>query len=179
MYNTIHVFQGGEKAEQAESFIAAINDATCQLLPKNDSFQVRILTVAQIKTLSWSPRTLIEWLLISHAHFIIAHVHQGRSSNDCGQLGWNMVDLEEQLRRLYDHPGFPNGIQLSCPVFLQNKGEYLRNVLDLITNTVYFIYIGNTADATFLIIQRILIMGKANENQLLELYILCLYYVYI
>ena len=90
-----------------------------------------------------------------------------------------MVHLEEQLRRLYDHPGFPNGIQLSCPVFLQNKGEYLRNVLDLITNTVYFIYIGNTADATFLIIQRILIMGKANENQLLELYILCLYYVYI
>ena len=124
----IRVFQGGEKAEQAESFIAALNEATTQLISTHDKIWVDRLTVSLVKSYLWTPEDLVNWLLDCDVHFITAHVHQGKSLNNCGQLGWNMVELETQLQRLYYHPGFPNGIQLSCPVFLQNKGDYLLNV---------------------------------------------------
>jgi len=71
------------------------------------------------------PTELIDWLLESNIHFIITHINQGRSSHG---LIWCMRDMLEQLNRLYYHAGFPNGQQLMCAVFTQNKGEYMNKL---------------------------------------------------
>ena len=91
--NSIHVFQGGEKGEQSESFIAALNDARTELLSINETLRVEIVTVVTIKNRCWRPIDLVDWLLASDAHFIIAHVHQGKSANNVGQLGCNMMNI--------------------------------------------------------------------------------------
>ena len=143
----IRVFQGGEKAEQAESFIAALNEARTEIISTHDKIWVERLTVSMVKSYLWTPENLVNKLLEGDAHFITAHVHQGKSLNNCGQLGWNMADLESQLQRLYNHPGFPNGIQLSCPVFLQDKGEYLMNVPEYCNPTFLYYFTDNTANS--------------------------------
>jgi hypothetical protein len=44
-------------------------------------------------------------------------------------LGWNYADLLTNLARLRDHPGFPSGEQVMCPVFQQDKYSYLEALL--------------------------------------------------
>ena len=60
------------------------------------------------------------WLLDSDVHFIITHIHQGLE-----QLCWNMEDLYIEVQRLYRHYGYPNGKNLTCPIWTQNKFDYL------------------------------------------------------
>ena len=64
----IRVFQGGEKAEQAESFIAALNDARNQIIPVDKDLKVEVLTVAMLKKSCWKPKDLIDWLLDSNGY---------------------------------------------------------------------------------------------------------------
>lgn len=74
-----------------------------------------------IKDKQFSEVDFVDWLLGSHVHFILSHIHQG-----IGTLGWDMDTLyKQQLPRLYYHPGFPRGNQLVCPVFTQDKFRYL------------------------------------------------------
>jgi hypothetical protein len=49
---------------------------------------------------------IVNWLLEGDIHFIISHIHQG-------------------IVKLHDHPGFPSGDNLQCPVFTQDKYKYL------------------------------------------------------
>ena len=56
-------------------------------------------------------RVRLDWLLNSDIHFIITHIHQGLE-----QLGWDMVELYNEVQRLHYHNGYPNRIQLRCPI---------------------------------------------------------------
>ena len=56
----------------------------------------------------------------SDVHFIFGHIHQGLYG-----LQWDVVELQNQLQRLYFHPGWPMGNHLKCPVFIQNKIVYI------------------------------------------------------
>ena len=94
----IRVFQGGEKAEQAESFIAALNEATTQLISTHDKIWVDRLTVSLVKSYLWTPENLVNWLLDCDVHFITAHVHQGKSLNNCGQLGESIAAFVQSSR---------------------------------------------------------------------------------
>ena len=49
---------------------------------------------------------------------------------------WKIDDVVQQLQRLHDHPGFPNGDFLNCPVFLQDKIAYLDAVKDIALPTL-------------------------------------------
>jgi len=81
-----------------------------------------------LKDRNWSAVDLIDWLLGSDIHFVLSHVHQGKSSEGINQMGWNVHHLEEQLWRLSGHNGFPSGANLKCPIFLQDKMRYIRAV---------------------------------------------------
>lgn len=93
------------------------------LLPVNHVVEVLTMNVIRKSTPLFTPSDLVEWLLSSHIHFIPCHPHQGASG-----LNWDVVDLYNQLKRLEDHPGFPNKGYLTCPIFTQNKIEYLHAV---------------------------------------------------
>ena len=52
-------------------------------------------------------------------------MHQGLIvPNDKDAEIWNVKIVEGELMRLSYHLGFPEGKQLKCPVFQQNKGGY-------------------------------------------------------
>lgn len=64
---------------------------------------------------------VVDWLLSSHFHFILCHVHQHTEG-----LGWSVEDIYSELSRLKYHNGFPNLEKLSCPIFVQDKKRYLE-----------------------------------------------------
>jgi hypothetical protein len=114
------VFLGGEDGVQVGPFKAAWTRAE---VSKKD-WDVQYITVNYINESGWSEKELVDWLLDSHIHFILSHVHQGVGNF----LHWNMEVLDSQLQRLKFHLGFPNLGKLKCPVFLQNKYIYLSKM---------------------------------------------------
>ena len=72
-----------------------------------------------VRHLSWSPDQLVNWLLNSDYHFILSHVHQGMTH-------WNPIEVLAALLRLSEHLGFPSGLSLTCPIFLQDKALYIK-----------------------------------------------------
>ena len=65
-----------------------------------------------------SEMDMINWLHQGDIHFIISHIHQGI-------INVNMNKLYTSIMKLHDHPGFPAGNNLQCPVFTQDKYKYL------------------------------------------------------
>lgn len=120
----IHVFVGGESSNQLSPFKHAFYN--CAFPP--DRVNIHYLSTREVKLRQWTARQFVSWLLKSDVHFILSHVHQGLS-----QLQWKMSTIQRELNRLCFHPGFPTGLQLKCPVFLQDKFRYLQ-VLPTLTN---------------------------------------------
>ena len=105
----------------------------------------------------WGPQQTIDWLLASDFHIIRTHLHQGklisyRSAKSIIFFGyncplcfcfsghynespdgsdWNLTDVVQQIQRLKNHRGFPTAQFLQCPVFLQDKFDYLRCVPEI------------------------------------------------
>ena len=98
---------------------------------EKDKINIFYISVKGIKEKRWTAKQFVDWLLESHVHFILYRVHQGIS-----QLGWDMKILEDELQRLKYHTGFPNGSQLLCPVFLQDKFQYIRAVPHIVNPTM-------------------------------------------
>jgi hypothetical protein len=73
------------------------------------------------KTFGWRIVEIVDWLLEADIYFILNHIHQGMNDIDCRSININ-------LQRLYHHPGFPNGERLSCPIFQQDKFNYIRSI---------------------------------------------------
>lgn len=89
--------------------------------------KVEYLNLKDMRISSWSITNFVDWLLGSHIHFIISHIHQGIEN-----FGWSVVDLYKELQRLKSHEGFPRGNKLNCPVFTQDKMVYLNDLTDLV-----------------------------------------------
>ena len=60
-------------------------------------------------------------------------LYQGLTAN---KVGWLIAPLLKNLERLEYHPGFPNGKNLKCPVFLQDKFEYIKSIKNSIPTFV-------------------------------------------
>ena len=93
--------------------------------------KVTFTTTSDVKKSRWSPRELVDWLLSSHIHYIISHIHQGLNS-----LFWNMDELYNEIKRLRFHIGFPYLQKINCPIFTQNKLAYLQCLPDLTNPTL-------------------------------------------
>ena len=84
-------------------------------------FTVESMSLDDFKMSGMTFTNLVDWLLESHIHFIICHIHQGMENTL-----WSIEDIYTEIQRLRPHPGFPNGDQVTCPIFKQDKFEYLN-----------------------------------------------------
>jgi len=138
----IHTYSGNTLAHNQS---VHFNDAISDIRKEFDKFEIILeeMTASKFrdKMLSdnWKWKNVVDWLLASHIHFIICHPHQGLL-----EVGIDIepIFLYTELKRLTYHIGFPNGEQLSCPIFTQDKGFYL----DILTkkslcNPTFFIEI--------------------------------------
>ena len=96
----LRVFHGGSASVQSSPFIAAAGDI--RALSQTD-VDIESKNICQLKERNWSAVDLVDWLLGSDVHFILSHVHQGKSNEGINQMGWNVHHLEEQLWRLSFH----------------------------------------------------------------------------
>jgi hypothetical protein len=118
----IRVFVGGHDSRQQDKFANAmlstmrVWDSKSKYMPKEE-----YLDTDGAKQLGWGIKEIIDWLLESDIHFILNHMHQGMKGTDC-----RIVD--PNIQRLYHHPGFPTGEELSCSIFQQDKFKYIRAI---------------------------------------------------
>ena len=138
----IHVYQGGISGHQIGPFQAAFADVQTKLLEivSPRTIEAQYMTISDVCAQSWSIKQLVDWLLNSSIHFILTHVHQGFESH--GNI-LNMKHVEMELMRLQFHEGFPNGLQLYCPVFTQNKFRYLECLDDFTAPTISILLTSN------------------------------------
>jgi uncharacterized membrane protein len=66
----------------------------------------------------------MRWLLAADFYFILGHIHQS-------VVGWNVEELYSRLTALFNSRGFPMGRQLQCPVFVQDKFQYILACNDI------------------------------------------------
>ena len=57
---------------------------------------------------------LFRWIWEADFYFIIGHIHQGLKH-------MNVEELWDKISMLASHTGFPAGLNLRCPVFIQDK----------------------------------------------------------
>ena len=111
----MRVFQGGLLGNQMQCF-----GVVAPPLSKTLGFDLEVITVKDVNDWNFTVEDFVNYFLASDIHIILAHPHQGLT-----RLGWDMEHLSSQLRRLHYHKGFPTKLELECPVFLQNKYDYL------------------------------------------------------
>lgn len=146
----VHVCGGGEFRRQTEPCDSAL--LRFAISEPNIKLTVEVFNPSHRHDLG--PKGVIDWLLQSDFHIIRTHLHQGikyclgielgRTSltnfrrrgmytghyND-SPTDWNIRDMLCQLPRLGDHSGFPNVEFLQCPIFLQDKFEYLAKIPEI------------------------------------------------
>jgi hypothetical protein len=89
------------------------------------TIKVEYLSVKDLRENDMDFSGVVEWLLGSHIHFIINHVHQGLE-----KFRWPIEVMYKDLKRLKYHHGFPRMKQLECPIFTQDKIVYLQALPD-------------------------------------------------
>lgn len=128
----IRVFAGGSMSNQPDPFDCAFKSFGYT------NVSVEYKFVEDVKADEWfHPGKMVDWLLRSHIHFIIAHPHQGFVNHDVQDYClWNISELKRELQRLKLPRGFPTGDDLDCPIFTQDKYVYHRAVPDLTLPTM-------------------------------------------
>lgn len=114
----IRVYQGGKGLGNQ---LVPFNQA-CDIIYSHSSFRTVYLTCGDVNTFKFTEQDIIDWLLQGDIHFILSHIHQGI-------VKINMTKLYREITKLHDHPGFPNGNSLLCPVFTQDKYKYLQALM--------------------------------------------------
>ena len=87
---------------------------------------IRYYTCDDIKSKMLTEKQFVDLMLTCDIHFILTHIHQNMD-----RLNWSMTTLYNEVLRLQAHNGFPSGPELECPIFTQNKIEYIRCLLPL------------------------------------------------
>ena len=130
----IRIYGGGASSHQTNHLMVAISSLNID----RTKYKLEVLYCDDVNMRHYSLKDVIDWLLASHVHFIAAHLHQGISLEVLSSQGinWDLGFIKRQISRLTYHPGWPNEEFLHCPVFLQDKYQYLK-------------ILGNWANPTF------------------------------
>ena len=129
----VRVFTGGKASIQSGPFSSAMKRFQRECRSSNRVLNVECIDTQTLADLKWQPNQFVEWFLHAHVHFIIAHSHQSLFTHN---LLWNMSEALAQFQRLRYHAGFPTGDQLRCPVFTQDKIDYIRCLGELAITTL-------------------------------------------
>ena len=128
----VRVFTGGIDSVQSGAFIHAMSSVQKRFYT-SINIVLETLTTSELCKNKWQPDQFVEWLLNSHVHFILAHIHQSLLLHN---LVWDMEIACQQYYRLKYHLGFPSGDQLRCPVFTQDKIKYIECLQQLTIKTM-------------------------------------------
>lgn len=115
------VYVGNSCGEQSNHFGIAMRKVISHLHNLGFDVHEEFLTLKEARNRRLSAKLLVDWLLGSHIHFVITHPNQGWYTTTI-----SIDDLYTEFSRLKYHPGFPMGAQLQCPIFTQNKWNYLK-----------------------------------------------------
>lgn len=129
----VRVFTGGKASIQSGPFSSAIRRIQRECRGTSKVPYVEYMDTQMLAESKWQPHQFVEWFLHSHVHVIIAHSHQSLFNHN---LMWNMSEALAQFQRLRYHAGFPTGNQLRCPVFTQDKIDYIRCLGELAVTTI-------------------------------------------
>ena len=129
------VFSGAIDSTQAGPFKSAMQAYNRSMSKSSDrkTIIVEEIDTKQLCGLKWQPHQFCNYLLHSHCYFILAHPHQSLLLH---RLLWYMPEALAEYNRLKYHNGFPSGEQLRCPVFTQDKIEYIKRLGDLALPTL-------------------------------------------
>ena len=126
MFIIIRIFGGGNSNLQLMQLKSAIQELNID----QRLYIIETLTCDDVNVNHYSIKEIVDWLQAATVHFITGHVHQGlqlaildSKLNTAGRF--TMTSILSELQRLKFHRGFPYGNFLQCPVFLQDKYEYL------------------------------------------------------
>jgi hypothetical protein len=126
-YSLVHyprrVYWGNSDGEQAQSFTIAIRHVIKYFEKSGHKVVEQHMTLKQMRDKHLSFGVVVEWLLGSHIHFLITHPHQGLESS-----GLSISEIYNEVQRLKYHPGFPSLEKIECPIFCQDKWEYLQHL---------------------------------------------------
>jgi hypothetical protein len=78
-----------------------------------------------------TPKDLVEWLACGDFYFILGHIHQTLRD-------WDVRRLYDLINCLTSFRGFPQHRELRCPIFTQDKFEYIRACHDITIPTLKF-----------------------------------------
>lgn len=120
---------GNSCGEQSNHFGVAVRKVIAHLGTLGFDVYEESLTLTEARSRKFSSRLLVDWLLGSHIHFVITHPHQGWHTT-----ATNVEELYDEFSRLKYHPGFPMGVQLKCPIFTQDKWNYLQHLPSIMTS---------------------------------------------
>lgn len=115
---------GNSNGEQSDRFTNAFANVKTFLTNAGYSVMLEHQNLKTMREEKLTAKTLVDWLLGSHIHFVITHPHQGMES----ATAVSVVQLYREFARLKYHFGFPCGEQLQCPIFSQDKWNYLRHI---------------------------------------------------
>jgi hypothetical protein len=76
---------------------------------------------------------LFRWIWEADFYFIIGHIHQGLKHMDVEVL-WDKISM------LASHIGFPAGLNLRCPVFIQDKFVYISACHEITIPTLKVVF---------------------------------------
>lgn len=105
------------------SFTAAVTEVKNCLITHGTKVVVEFKTLLDVRVDGWDFDKVIDWMLASHIHFLLTHPHQGLE-----HFGWSVVAIYEEVKRLTYHPGFPSLKKIGCPIFRQDKWDYLQHL---------------------------------------------------
>jgi hypothetical protein len=117
------VWEGNSLGEQKKAFATAFSRVESFMLRMNHPVEIEYLGLKEMREQSLHIKDIVTWLISSHVHFVITHIHQGMECQ-----GSSIEELYDEVSRLYFHAGFPSGIQLGCPIFTQDKWKYLQHI---------------------------------------------------
>lgn len=118
----VRVFVGPKDNPQEVCFMSAWKESR---LCKEGAIKECHLYHDDVKAKKWGQAEIIEWLKGSDIHFILCHMHQGIK-----HTRWDCFKLCIDLMELDFHLGFPMAEHLCCPIFTQNKLNYLSALRD-------------------------------------------------
>lgn len=130
----INVYSVCENAGQFVYFRTAINALKSNHRDIFNKLEITELTNNEIRKQQLTPQEVSDWLLESDIHIILSHIHQGLLSQN--YFEWTPRLIDQFFFRLNKHRGFPNGIFLKCPIFLQDKYVYLSAIESLCLPTL-------------------------------------------
>jgi len=129
---TVGAFLGSSISRQGSLFKLAVENVKNYYNERNIDIKFECLNTNEVIEKGWEPHHLFKFLRQNDIHVIPT---QGYHS-DIGILNWRFDCYHNELEKLKDHIGYPMGRYISCPVFQQNKIEYLEKLKEHCIPTV-------------------------------------------